>query len=103
MEDASSLYVWATLLRAHVPPDILLHFRYRCRHIRTFGSSRLQYRWKQPALKVIEILSGGPARDGIPALDNPSFLNVSDEDRLLIANHYTELCGSCQRPSGSAI
>ena len=30
----------------------------------------------------VEILSGGPARDGIPALGNPSFLDVSDEKRL---------------------
>ncbi|MCF2872241.1 DUF3179 domain-containing protein [Octadecabacter sp. G9-8] len=30
----------------------------------------------------VEILSGGPPKDGIPAIDDPTFLNVSDEDRL---------------------
>lgn len=30
----------------------------------------------------VEIMSGGPARDGIPALDDPSFLAVADETRL---------------------
>ncbi|MCF2903564.1 DUF3179 domain-containing protein [Octadecabacter sp. CECT 8868] len=31
----------------------------------------------------VEILSGGPPRDGIPALDDPSFVDVFDEDRLM--------------------
>ncbi|MBU2993671.1 DUF3179 domain-containing protein [Octadecabacter sp. 1_MG-2023] len=30
----------------------------------------------------VEVLSGGPPRDGIPALDDPSFIDVFDEDRL---------------------
>lgn len=30
----------------------------------------------------VEILSGGPPKDGIPALSDPSFLNASDEMRL---------------------
>ena len=30
----------------------------------------------------VQILSGGPPKDGIPALDNPDFLNAADEDRL---------------------
>lgn len=30
----------------------------------------------------VEILSGGPPKDGIPALDNPSFIDVFDENRL---------------------
>lgn len=30
----------------------------------------------------VEILSGGPPRDGIPALDSPSFVRVGDETRL---------------------
>lgn len=29
-----------------------------------------------------EIISGGPPKDGIPALDAPSFLNVADEGRI---------------------
>lgn len=29
-----------------------------------------------------EIMSGGPGRDGIPALSNPSFIDVMDENRL---------------------
>jgi len=29
-----------------------------------------------------EILSGGPPKDGIPALDNPDFVTVSDETRI---------------------
>ena len=30
----------------------------------------------------VEILSGGPTKDGIPALSDPEFRNVADEDRL---------------------
>lgn len=29
-----------------------------------------------------EIISGGPPKDGIPALSNPAFINVADEDRI---------------------
>ncbi|MEL6168201.1 MAG: DUF3179 domain-containing protein [Pseudomonadota bacterium] len=29
-----------------------------------------------------EILSGGPPKDGIPAIDAPTFLNVSEEERI---------------------
>lgn len=29
-----------------------------------------------------EIMSGGPPKDGIPAVDDPSFINVGDETRL---------------------
>ena len=30
----------------------------------------------------VEILSGGPPKDGIPALTNPEFISVAEEDRL---------------------
>jgi hypothetical protein len=30
----------------------------------------------------VEILSGGPPKDGIPAIDNPSFKKVADETRI---------------------
>ncbi|MEM6310516.1 MAG: DUF3179 domain-containing protein [Pseudomonadota bacterium] len=30
----------------------------------------------------VEILSGGPPKDGIPALDNPQFMRVADESRI---------------------
>ena len=30
----------------------------------------------------VEILSGGPSKDGIPALDDPAFIAVADENRL---------------------
>lgn len=30
----------------------------------------------------IEVMSGGPPKDGIPALDDPSFINVADESRI---------------------
>lgn len=30
----------------------------------------------------VEILSGGPPKDGIPAIDGPSFIAVLDEDRI---------------------
>ncbi len=30
----------------------------------------------------VEILSGGPPKDGIPAIDDPSFLRVADERRI---------------------
>ena len=29
-----------------------------------------------------EIISGGPPKDGIPALSDPAFINVADEDRI---------------------
>lgn len=31
-----------------------------------------------------EIMSGGPPKDGIPAVDNPQFITVSDETLSLI-------------------
>ncbi len=31
----------------------------------------------------VEILSGGPPKDGIPAIDNPTFISVADETRLM--------------------
>ncbi len=34
------------------------------------------------SVDFIEILSGGPPKDGIPAVDDPTFLKVADEDRL---------------------
>ncbi|MEM7670902.1 MAG: DUF3179 domain-containing (seleno)protein, partial [Pseudomonadota bacterium] len=30
----------------------------------------------------VEIMSGGPPKDGIPAIDDPQFITVSDEGRL---------------------
>ncbi len=30
----------------------------------------------------VEILSGGPPKDGIPALDDPQFIRVAEEDRI---------------------
>ena len=30
----------------------------------------------------VEIMSGGPPKDGIPALDNPDFIPVADESRI---------------------
>ena len=30
----------------------------------------------------VEIMSGGPPKDGIPALDDPDFISVSDEERI---------------------
>jgi len=34
------------------------------------------------SVKFTEILSGGPPKDGIPAVDDPKFINVGDESRL---------------------
>jgi len=39
-----------------------------------FGSTSIT-NWK-------EIMSGGPPKDGIPAIDDPQFITVSDEERL---------------------
>ena len=33
-----------------------------------------------------EILSGGPPKDGIPAIDNPNYVNVSEADEWLVEN-----------------
>ncbi|MCA8868032.1 MAG: DUF3179 domain-containing protein [Rhodobacteraceae bacterium] len=38
--------------------------------------------FSRSSVKFIEILSGGPPRDGIPAIDNPRFHAVSAETRL---------------------
>ncbi len=50
-------------------------------------SSTLSWQWPNTdfSLKSVdlnEIRSGGPGRDGIPAVDNPAFLPVSQEDRI---------------------
>jgi len=34
------------------------------------------------SVEWIEVMSGGPPKDGIPALDDPSFINVADESRI---------------------
>ena len=31
---------------------------------------------------LVEILSGGPPKDGIPAIDDPTFINAADETRV---------------------
>ncbi len=49
-----------------------------------------QWKWEWPTTDFSqtavddwgEILSGGPPKDGIPALDNASFIAVAEEDRL---------------------
>ena len=38
--------------------------------------------FSRSSVAFIEILSGGPPKDGIPAVDDPSFINVSEETRL---------------------
>lgn len=35
------------------------------------------------SIPLDEILSGGPPKDGIPSIDNPSFLSVKEADKLL--------------------
>lgn len=34
------------------------------------------------SIELIEFINGGPGKDGIPSIDDPRFLPVSDEDRL---------------------
>lgn len=34
------------------------------------------------SVEWIEVMSGGPPKDGIPALDDPSFISVADESRI---------------------
>ncbi len=46
-----------------------------------------QHEWpntdfSQRSVDWIEIMSGGPPRDGIPAIDGPSFIAVGDETRI---------------------
>ena len=38
--------------------------------------------FENTSVSWIEVMSGGPPKDGIPALDDPSFINVSDESRI---------------------
>jgi len=38
--------------------------------------------FSKSAIKFSEILSGGPAKDGIPAIDRPKYLTASSETRL---------------------
>ncbi len=50
-------------------------------------SSPLSWQWPNTdfsikSVDLNEIRSGGPGRDGIPAVDNPAFLPVSAEDRI---------------------
>ena len=35
------------------------------------------------SIPIKEILSGGPPKDGIPALSNPKFVSASDADKFL--------------------
>lgn len=47
-----------------------------------------QHEWPNTDFEItsvdtwLEILSAGPPKDGIPAVDDPQFITVSDEDRL---------------------
>ncbi len=50
-------------------------------------SSPLSWQWPDTdfsikSVDLNEIRSGGPGKDGIPAVDNPNFLPVSKEDRI---------------------
>lgn len=50
-------------------------------------SSRWQYEWpdtdfSRTAVDFNEIMSGGPPKDGIPAVDDPTFIRVGEETRL---------------------
>src|SRR5260370_17290663 len=40
-------------------------------------------------IRLEEIQSGGPPKNGIPALDHPPFVNASDADRLLQPHSIT--------------
>jgi len=49
--------------------------------------SQWEYEWpttdfSRTSVDFSEIMSGGPPKDGIPAVDDPVFLNVGDETRL---------------------
>ncbi len=46
-----------------------------------------QYEWpstdfSKTSVDFVEIMSGGPPKDGIPAVDDPEFIKVSEEDRI---------------------
>jgi hypothetical protein len=50
-------------------------------------SSPLTWQWpntdfSKASVDLNEIRSGGPGKDGIPAVDNPAFLPVSEEERI---------------------
>ena len=46
------------------------------------GGSWQNTDFSKSSINFNEILDGGPGKDGIPAITNPSFLNVADENRL---------------------
>lgn len=37
--------------------------------------------WSQTSEQITKALSGGPGKDGIPAIDNPQFINLSEYER----------------------
>lgn len=52
-----------------------------------FTQSTLTWQWpdtdfEKRSVNLSEIRSGGPGKDGIPAVSNPGFLSVADEDRI---------------------
>ncbi len=68
--------LWCALLFAATMPTLAIP-----------SDARWQYEWPGTdftirAVDLSEIMSGGPPRDGIPAVDDPQFLAVADESRL---------------------
>ena len=47
------------------------------------GQERWRTDFTQHSVPLEEIVSGGPPKDGIPAIDNPSFVSVDDADDWL--------------------
>ncbi len=58
-----------------------------------YGQSMNGFDLSNSSLPIEEILSGGPPRDGIPAIDQPTFVEareaefLNDDDRVLGLNH----------------
>lgn len=49
----------------------------------TGAESQFTTDFSRRSVPYTEILSGGPPKDGIPAIDNPSFINVAEADEWL--------------------
>ncbi|WP_298255987.1 DUF3179 domain-containing protein [uncultured Litoreibacter sp.] len=54
--------------------------------------------FSKTTVNLDEIRSGGPGKDGIPAVDNPTFLKVSDERRIGLREPVMTLEIKGQRP-----
>lgn len=51
-----------------------------------FGASEWKTNFNKSTVPLSEIISGGPPKDGIPALDDPQFISVAEADKTYSDN-----------------